>query len=182
MSIGDTVTPKDKIELYKLEYEQCVMLYRNIYEEIWKIFSYLTAIGAGLLVLGHEYLSPGVTVSAASIPIIYWYLGIYIPMDRYGNMRLNRLADIEKILNEDYHVKMNHFTEMTHREKWKFKHEKYGFGWRVCTATRILAYIVIATFLLGFLHAVWTGQFMAKRRPKKIHAQVELKGPNRLAK
>jgi hypothetical protein len=156
-----------------MEYEQCVSSYQNIYEEVWRIFSYLSAISAAILVFGREFFSLGFTVSVSMLPLIFWFLGVYLPMNRYGYMRSRRLARIEEKLNDDYGVELQHFSLLesrTDREVMK----QYGFGWRVHTAAWAFGLITASVFVATLSHALWTGQLAKTKEPAKFEAKVEL--------
>jgi hypothetical protein len=46
------------VQLYTLEYQKAADRYENIYRSMWTIFSYLTAIAAGLLAFGSDTIEP----------------------------------------------------------------------------------------------------------------------------
>lgn len=165
------------IQLYKMEYEQCVSSYHNIYQEIWKIFSYLTAISAAVLIFGREYFSPGIALAVSMLPLIFWFLGVYLPMDRYGNMRVDRLAAIEKRLDDDYGVSLSHFIAMRGKACWPLIHPKFGVGWRVRRAVWVLGVFVVLIFAGGLGHAIYTGQMSKAKQPASFQGAVEIKSP-----
>ncbi|NGN65529.1 hypothetical protein G5C51_16695 [Streptomyces sp. A7024] len=86
----------EAIQAYLVEYQQCMESYRHTYATIWQASGLFAAIGAGLLTLGKgshiELIAP--------VPIIFWYLGVFMPLNRYGEMRNDRLAEIEERLSE----------------------------------------------------------------------------------
>ena len=105
------------VELYKLEYEKGAERYDNIYRSIWTIFSYLTAVTAGILALGYEKFERHVLVCIAESPLIFWFWTTYLPLDRYGNEVLNRLAQIERLLNYNFHTTLDLFSGGRHTDK-----------------------------------------------------------------
>lgn len=172
------IDDKHRVELYKMEYEQCVGSYHDIYQEIWKIFSYLAGIGAGFLVFGRENLGWGLAIGGSMLPLVYWYLGVYLPLDRYGNMRSIRLAEIEEKLNKDFSVDLKHFIMMRSRHEWPRNHKEYGYGWRVRTAVKRLGVCVITLCVCGFLYAGYDAWLTRRvKEPPKTHAVVEVKTP-----
>ena len=64
--------PDDRaLELYKLEYEKAADRYDNVYRPLWTIFSYLTAVTAGILALGYEKFQHHALICiAASGPVV----------------------------------------------------------------------------------------------------------------
>jgi len=176
MPNGEVVGHKERIDLYRMEYEYCVSSYHNIYEEIWKIFSYLSAISGAVLVFGREYFSAGMTVFVSMLPLIFWFLGVYLPMDRYGNMRSERLAAIEEILNRDFGVTLRHFLTLRGKAQWGLTH-KFGFGWRVRTAVKVFGVIVIFICLGGFGYAICTRQLTKTKGPSRFEAEVQVTSP-----
>jgi hypothetical protein len=98
------------LELYRLEYQKAAERYDNIYRSMWTIFSYLTAVAAGILTFGvktgieyHELRAIALT------PLLFWFWTTYLPLDRYGNEALNRLGKIEEMLNSRFGTNMDHF-------------------------------------------------------------------------
>lgn len=150
------------------------MSYQDIYQEIWRIFSYLSAITAALLVFGTQLLATKAAVAAATIPLIFWFLGVYIPMDRYGNMRCKRLAQIEEELSNDYNVNLRHFRTLTERSTWG---SEYGRGWRVRSAVKVFGTCLILTFLVSLGLAFSQGQFIKTAEPARFQGKVELTPP-----
>lgn len=167
--IGD----RDRLDLYKMEYEHCVARYRNIYEEMWKIFSYLAAISAGMLVFGREHFSVGITTAISMLPLLFWFLGVFLPLDRYGQSTLDRLAALEcQLTKPPFGACIQHFTIMAGHVKWKLKHEKYGLGWRVRHAAWVFFVIVLSFFCLGLVGR-WRNWFPRATASPVVHnAQV----------
>ncbi len=102
------------VQLYTLEYEKAADRYDNIYRSMWTIFSYLTAVAAGLLAFGSDKIEPHALVSIAAIPLLFWFWTTYLPLDRYGNGAAKRLREIEGLLNASFNTQLNHFTSFAH--------------------------------------------------------------------
>lgn len=101
-----------RLELSKLEYEKAAERYHNIYQSIWTIFSYMSAVSAALLAFGAERIDPHALAWIAPIPLVFWFWTTYLPLDRYGNRTLQRLRDIEKRLNAVHAgADLQHFTQ-----------------------------------------------------------------------
>jgi hypothetical protein len=101
-------------QLYTLEYEKGAERYENIYRSMWTIFSYLTAVAAGLLAFGSETIEHHALVCLAAGPLIFWFWTTYLPLDRYGNDAVARLGTIEGILNRQFHTDLKHFSVFVH--------------------------------------------------------------------
>ena len=104
--------------LFKLEYEQAAERYENIYKAIWQIFSYMSILAAGILTFGSRRSSLPIQVTAfiALIPLVFWFLAIYIPMNRYGEDQGKHLADMENGIND--------ITKDFKNPCWQLKHYK----------------------------------------------------------
>ena len=127
MGTGDTTTnnaggadetsqPDAKLELYKLEYERAAIRYEDIYKAVWQIFSYMTAVSGAFLAFGGERFQQNLFWSLASAPLVYWFLGTYLPLDNYGNNIGARLGAIEEQLNKDYGVNLIHYRDFEQRK------------------------------------------------------------------
>lgn len=119
--ISDMGTPtKDnfKLEIFKLEYQHVAEGYRHTYATIWQAGSVLTAISAVLLAFtGSPPTNPSadLVMWIWPLPFFFWWLGIFTPMDRYGKLRLKRLAELEDLThneNASWGHAMNHFRDM----------------------------------------------------------------------
>lgn len=102
------------VQLYTLEYQKAAERYENIYRSIWTIFSYLTAVAAGILAFGSDRFEPHALICIAAIPLLFWFLTTYLPLDRYGNGTAKRLRDLESLLNERFQTELKHFSGFWH--------------------------------------------------------------------
>ncbi len=73
------------LEVYLEEYKQCAESYRHSYATIWQAGG-LIAAGAGLLAASRN----PIVQAFAPLPPLAWYLTIFSPMDRYGELRSRR--------------------------------------------------------------------------------------------
>jgi hypothetical protein len=103
-----------RFQLYRLEYEKAAERYENVYRSMWTIFSYLTAIAAGLLAFGAERIEPHALICLAALPLVFWFWTTYLPLDRYGNGAVARLAELEGLLNERFGAELSHFRGFAH--------------------------------------------------------------------
>jgi hypothetical protein len=104
------------VQLYTLEYQKAAERYDNIYRSIWTIFSYMTVVAGGFLAFGADRIEPHALICIASIPLLFWLLTTYLPLDRYGTQVIKRLGQIECILSRDYHVELDHFKRYANKE------------------------------------------------------------------
>src|SRR6266849_1438245 len=91
--------PNPVLEAYKVEYQLAASSYEKLYKAIWQIFSYLAAISGALLTFGDDHFQHNLLWVLASLPIFFWCVSTYLPMDRYGHSCLDRLATIEEKIN-----------------------------------------------------------------------------------
>lgn len=121
ISSRDTVLDRQK-ELYKLEYEKAAERYQSIYASIWTNFSYMSVVAGALLSFGSTIV-PNVYLVAflASLPLIFWYVVSFIPMNNYGNDAIHRLDEIETKFYELFSVEMGHFGKFNSRRTVKDK-------------------------------------------------------------
>jgi hypothetical protein len=105
------VPPNPALEAYKLEYQLAATRYENIYKAIWQIFSYLAAVTGALLTFGGDHFQQNLLWVLASVPLFFWFLSTYLPMDRYGHQCLERLAKIEEEINVLSGSAIKHYVE-----------------------------------------------------------------------
>jgi hypothetical protein len=113
LSLGIVSEDDRKLELLKLEYEKAADRYQEIYRSMWTIFSYLSAVSAGVLAVGFDKVNTSALFAIASIPLIFWFTTTYLPLDRYGNKVLDRLSRMELQAETQFHFAMNHFREVS---------------------------------------------------------------------
>ncbi len=87
-------------EGYMAEYTECAESYRHTYATIWQAGSVFAAISAGVLAVWGQRPDPlsSAVVMLALLPVVYWYQGIFRPMNRYGEGRRSRLKLLEREL------------------------------------------------------------------------------------
>jgi hypothetical protein len=156
-----------------MEYEQCVSCYQDIYGSIWRIFSYLSAVTAALLVFGTQYLTPSAAVAASTVPLLIWFLCIYLPMDRYGGLRSDRLAELEGEIRKDYGADVRHFTLL--KEKRQFQWRIWR-SWRVRYGVYLLVIVLLLVLVVSLLSGARTG-FLKKPVAAKFEGKVEITPP-----
>lgn len=104
----------DASDFYKMEYEQCASGYRHTYQTIWAAGAVFAVASAAILGIGRSE-SGDIALSAGivgPIPMLFWWLGIFRPMNRYAEHRSARLATLEEMLSETVpDLRMAHFLE-----------------------------------------------------------------------
>jgi hypothetical protein len=119
MSTPEQLEPEARRALL-VEYEQCMESYRHTYQTIWQAGALFAAISAAVVAIAAKGGGSSIVIAmhasratyvasssssafwvsaAAPIPFLFWYLGIFLPMNGYGEVRAERLADIEKALS-----------------------------------------------------------------------------------
>ena len=113
-TVGSTKSDS-KLELYKLEYERAAIRYEDIYKALWQIFSYLSAVTAALLAFGVDRFQPNLFWSLVCTPLLFWFWATYWPLNKYGDLCLDRLVEAEKLLNQNYKTELAHYTNFKNR-------------------------------------------------------------------
>ena len=88
------------------EYRECMASYRHTYATIWQAGGIFTAISAAVVALSAKLTlgeagagKPDLLALLAPIPFLFWWWGIFRPMNRYGEWRNDRLVEIEDELS-----------------------------------------------------------------------------------
>jgi hypothetical protein len=94
-------------EAYLVEYQECMDSYRHTYTTIWQAGAIFAAISAAVVAFSKASASAGGSADIAPwiqvlapVPFLFWWWGIFVPMNRYGEQRNDRLNEIEELLNE----------------------------------------------------------------------------------
>lgn len=151
------------LELYKMEYEKAAERYDNIYRSIWTIFSYMTAVAAGVLAYGADKVQQDGLVCIAAIPLLFWFVTTYLPLDRYGTETLKRLGQIEITLNGSFGTTLNHFKPSTDKDLSVFKglwkdHSAKGI-WKQIHRARCS---ICAIFVFLLVLVIWEWHLFSK--------------------
>jgi hypothetical protein len=96
--VDSAIHQSQVFEGYLTEYKECTESYRHTYATIWQAGGLFTAISGGIIALwGTRSTSiPLITWVLGPLPILFWYQGIFRPMDRYGEARRKRLKQLEE--------------------------------------------------------------------------------------
>lgn len=153
----------EAFQAYLVEYQQCMQNFRHIYATIWQAGALFAAISAGIIafagasiVRSASFAVPPLIQVLAPIPVIFWYLGIYRPMNRYCEQDNDRLVQIEQLLSEAIPgLDMRHFRIFSSSRKGEgFTKRILKFKWllkpRVVEIVTIfgLALIILEIYLL----------------------------------
>lgn len=115
-----TSLPEQAFNAYLTEYKECMESYRHTYATIWQAGALFGAISGAMVAIvgsGSMQFTPLLQV-LVPLPILFWYWGIFRPMNGYGELRSDRLAEIEKILNQNIsRLKMQHFLHYGEQRK-----------------------------------------------------------------
>src|SRR5882762_11479383 len=138
--------PNLGLEAYKLEYQLAAGRYENIYKAIWQIFSYLAAVTGVLVTFGSAYLQTNFLLALASFPLFFWYLSTFLPMNRYGDFCLKRLAAVEADINGLSGSNIQHYKDFQ---------DKRSKGFRVRGTVHILGLVLGLVFVVNGYKSVW---------------------------
>jgi hypothetical protein len=110
---------------YFKEYEQCMGTYRFTYQTIWQagsVFTVASAAVIGIAAAGGGGVDPAALL-IAPLPFLFWWLGVFRPMNRYGEVHSKRCARLEEILSARIpELEMNHFRKFdSMRKRFTFK-------------------------------------------------------------
>jgi hypothetical protein len=151
------------LRAYLIEYEQCQESYRFTYTTIWQAGSIFVAASAAILAIaasGQGGVEPLVQV-IAPLPFLFWWLGIFRPMHHYGELKSERLAKLEKLLNNSITgLKMEHFLTYDQERKSESllrRLARLRWFWR----PRVSEFVNLIGLLLGLaeIALIWVHYF-----------------------
>jgi len=90
---------KEAIDIYKMEYERCAQRYNDLYNAAWTNFSYMALVAGGILSFGGVRFVTPFTAFLACLPLLFWWLATFEPLNRYGDHVETQILKIEKALN-----------------------------------------------------------------------------------
>lgn len=183
-----------QFEIFKLEYEQAAQRYENIYKAIWQIFSYMSALAAAIVAFGANNLPLLIVVFIAPLPLFFWLVAIYIPMDFYGNRARRRLAEIEEGINTKFlqnappKLKLKHFRDFNKQPKiplndaqvgwckklWQPLKKLWQIRWRVRQAIFTFAVVAALAWILSLGMIVHNS---SQLKPKFSRMDLKLEPP-----
>ena len=148
---------REAFQAYTVEYEQCMESYRHTYATIWQagsIFAAIIAFSSAVATHNSTNIPPLIQV-LAPIPVLFWYHGIYRPMNKYGELRNDRLAALEQFLNHNIiGLQMSHYQNFSSFRKGEtvFKRIlKFKWLWRPRVHEVITIFGIILTVIELYL-------------------------------
>jgi hypothetical protein len=90
---------EEALEIYKMEYERCTQRYNDLYNAAWTNFSYMALVAGGILSFGGSRFVTPLTAFLACLPLLFWWLATFEPLNRYGDLVEKQILKIEKALN-----------------------------------------------------------------------------------
>jgi hypothetical protein len=152
---------KEAIDIYKMEYERCAQRYNDLYNAAWTNFSYMALIAGGLLTFGGARFVTPLTAFLACLPLLFWWIATFEPLNRYGDKVQEELGAIERALTalcvepfkhdknfpEDAKKGITHFQNFAQRgQEQASSIEKLGRVRRVVRATALLFMLMTVGF------------------------------------
>lgn len=133
---------EEALKAYLTEYQECMDSYRHTYTSIWQAGAIFAAISAAIVAFtkgsgstdGSVNIAPWVQV-LAPIPLLFWWWGVFMTMNKYGEERNDRLVEIEERLSEPTipGLEMWHFRRFSRNRKnesiWR-RILKFKWLWR----------------------------------------------------
>jgi hypothetical protein len=153
---------KTQLEAYLRLYEVAAKRYENLYQSMWTIFSYMSAIAAAIFTFAgsRTYIEP--LLACGLLPLVFWYVTTYFPLDRYGDACLQDLKRLETCL-QDLSIGAKQF------KGFDDKRQERGQYWRRARSRIIVSFVVILTaWLYGLAvtaEKLWRGYELAPRSP-----------------
>lgn len=95
-----TSSSEQALDLYKMEYERCAQRYDDLYQAAWTNFSYIALIAGAILTFGNDSFMTELSIFVATLPLLFWWIATFEPLNRYGDQVQARAGVIEKLINE----------------------------------------------------------------------------------
>ncbi|PWT79777.1 MAG: hypothetical protein C5B58_12895 [Acidobacteria bacterium] len=176
---------KARLEFWKTEYEKAAERYENIYKALWQNFQYLALVSAAILTFGKDSLPAGMIMLLAGLPVLFWFVAQYIPMDRYGVAARDRLAEIESEFN-DYFANnpgkskitpnFRHYTEFSKNfEGVNRKKGLFRSTWRVRTAVQVFAVLMFIGWVIFVVCAFRHPTYFAVEKKSTARELAEIR-------
>jgi len=145
---------KEAIDIYKMEYERCVQRYNDLYNAAWTNFSYMALVAGGILSFGGSRFVTPFTAFLACLPLLFWWLATFEPLNRYGDHVEEQIVKIEKALNA---LSISQLTNVPDEAKKGLTHfEDFAKRGGVQKPTRIEYLILVSAFVVLLLFAMNT--------------------------
>ena len=154
--IADERTEQQKawLDLLKLEYDKGADRYENIYKAVWQHFSYMAVVSAGILTFMANKYAPGTVVSLVCLPLLFWVIATFVPMDNYGEDTRDRMAEIEGQINDLYFPAIGD-PQIVHYSSFRSPPRGLWHIWRVKYVVRLFGVVLFALVLSGWMKPEW---------------------------
>jgi hypothetical protein len=145
---GATTPSPHALDLLKLEYQKAAERYENIYRAIWQNFSFMAILAAGILTFASKQFRLELTALLSLLPLLFWYVATYLPLNYYGEQTRDALYLIEGDINRLF---LNNTNDPQFMHFRRFGTET--FRWRVAHAVNLtsIAVVVASAWLLSSL-------------------------------
>ena len=144
-SIDDMPNDKsERLKAYLTAYQVAADRYENVYKSIWTIFSYMTAVSAGILSFGSSRFYGQPLAALGCAPLVFWFYTTYLPLNRYGSESLADLKRLEGILNTEFSIAAHQYNSF-HKKREGF----VGGLRRANTMIWIFLVLIQITFFYG---------------------------------
>jgi hypothetical protein len=97
--VQEPALTKDAIDVYKMEYETCAKRYNDLYSAAWTNFSYMALFAGGILTFGGTRFVTSLTAFLSCLPLLFWWIATFEPLNRYGDDVQRDLGRTERALN-----------------------------------------------------------------------------------
>jgi hypothetical protein len=145
---------KEAIDIYKMEYERCAQRYNDLYNAAWTNFSYMALVAGGILSFGGSRFVTPFTAFLACLPLLFWWLATFEPLNRYGDLVETQILKIEKALNA---LSISRLTNVPDDAKKGLTHfEDFAKRGGVQKPTKIECLILVSAFVVLLLFAMNT--------------------------
>lgn len=129
------------LQVYLVEYQECAKGYRDTYAIIWQSGGLLAAASAAFMAFANSAVQ-----SIAPLPILFWVVYIFWPMNSYAEQKSARLRNIEEELNRSIgDLTMRYFSRYDQERKQKLGliRRLGARRWRVSQVLNVLFFVLL---------------------------------------
>ena len=159
-----------RIDTYMHAYEIAARRYENIYQSTWTIFSYMSAITAAIFTFAGSRLYIEPLLACGLLPLIYWFLTTYLPLDRYGNASLEDLKRLEKLLSSSG-IDVRQFTGFDKKRREQGQQFRRARFWIVGSFILILTAWSVGLALT--VQKIYRGYELAPPSPPEFNLRID---------
>jgi len=158
----DEQRQRDWPNIKLIEYRELMESYRHTYATIWQAGVVFAAFSAVLATVGAR--AESLIGLCAPMPLIFWFFGIFKPMNRYGEYRSRLLGGIEKRLNRALpHLGISHARGFNKIRKKKMGwHTRLAKGrWSVRHGVNLLGWTLVGVQIGLIILWIWRGSLFS---------------------